>query len=544
MKSPISVRALAFCVVALSAALHAGAQSTSASVAEPQPGMWAFEGEVDGQPGRSLHIETQLGQAMIVSYLGYRANGSALFLQASGVRQADDSSFAGTLQEFRNGPVLGGSGSIVRPGEVSGSVGDIRLAFDSPTSGTVTLPGDTPRRISRFSFSFWQWTQPLGNRFVVHSYPSPGNLNTPTTYQILVDAGVFQMNQLSTSDGRLCSYSGLYQERGGMLESEGTATCTSEGGLQQQQPYRVERFAVDRYGMFTGTVVRNGAKSFLMGPCLAGGVFTGSPDTCASGGRPQLGVEPGMWAFDDELNGTPGRSLQIDTQVGDGPMVVSYLGYRSDGSSLFLQGSAFNYSGSAAQQFDMPLQEFRNGPVVGGVVQGGEVETTIGNMRLEFDSPTTGTVTLPFDTPRRISRYRYEDHTARFDKTYSAQVYALWRANGAPVNIDLVARDNVFRMDTRTADLRTLCEYRGTYRLAGDGLTSDGTRTCTGPAGTTSDAYRAEQFTVDRDGRLRGVMSEVIRDSSGPSGYQGVNLYLGSCSLYRLCSRAELEQPR
>ncbi|GKT25528.1 hypothetical protein [Acidovorax sp. SUPP3334] len=87
-------------------------------------------------------------------------------------------------------------------------------------------------------------------------------------------------------------------------------------------------------------------------------------------------------------------------------------------------------------------------------------------------------------------------------------------------NIDMVVRDNVFRMDTRTADLQTACEYRGTYRLSGEGLDSEGTRTCTAPSGTTSEAYRAEQFTVDRNGLLRSM----VRTASGSR-----SIFLGAC---------------
>ncbi|WCM88136.1 hypothetical protein [Acidovorax sp. NCPPB 3576] len=63
-------------------------------------------------------------------------------------------------------------------------------------------------------------------------------------------------------------------------------------------------------------------------------------------------------------------------------------------------------------------------------------------------------------------------------------------------------------MATRTADLGTLCEYRGTYRLTGEGLAFEGTRTCTSSSGTTVEPYLAEQFTVDRNGLLRGTMRE------------------------------------
>ncbi len=533
------VKTLALCAAGLWTASPAWAQTapapTPVSTAEPDPGMWAFDGELNGQPGRSLQIDTQLGRTMIVSYLGYRANGSALFLQASGVRGANDTAFTAPLQEFRNGRTTGGGAGN---GELAGTLGDIRLTFDTPTTGTVTLPGDVPRRISRYSYGNAFWRDSTDST-VVSATPSPfdGSL-TPTSYRIQLKGGNLQMNQLTTSQGRLCSYAGAYTVRGALLESEGTATCTDANGAQQRSPYRMERFAVDSLGMFSGTVLQGDAKTHFMGPCLPGAVFTGSPGTCAPFGNPlAVIVQPGMWAFDDEMDGRPGRSLQIDTRNGPSPIIVSYLGYRPDGSAVFMQGSASERVPGSVR-YAMPLREFRNGPVIGGnPAQGGEVASTVGEIQLEFDSPTTGTVTLPFEAPRRISRFRYEDHAARFDKAYSATIYPVWRASGTTASLDIVARNNVFRMDTRSAD-GTYCEYRGTYRLAGDGLASDGTRTCTPLSGTgagnTVEPYSVEQFSVDRNGVLRGSMRV--------SGNRF--LYMGSCGTSYYCSGPGLDLPR
>ena len=100
-------------------------------------------------------------------------------------------------------------------------------------------------------------------------------------------------------------------------------------------------------------------------------------------------------------------------------------------------------------------------------------------------------------------------------------------------------------MDTQVPTTGVNCEYRGTYRLTGEGLNSEGTRTCTDRTGkTTADAYSAEQFTVDGSGILRGVMREVGGYDSGGGARQMTNLYLGSCPGFRKCSPAELEQPR
>ncbi|MDA8443584.1 hypothetical protein [Paracidovorax valerianellae] len=526
-------KTLALCAGSLVLASSSWAQTPAAPNAEPEPGLWAFEGELNGQPGRSLQIDTEQGRALIVSYLGYRADGTSLFLQASGLRSGDSSAFRGPLQEFRNGPPVigGGAGN----GEVAGSPGETQLTFDSPTSGTVTLPGDAARRISRFTYGPMVIGSSSG-LYTLQTYSSRLNPTPTASYRIEMRSGNFLMSQLTTSDGRMCSYSGTYQKRGQGIESDGTASCVDPSGTQVRSPYRIEQFAVDSYGLATGTLRKDGIESFFMGACHAGAIFLGSPATCASSSsRTDVMVQPGIWAFDDELNGRPGRSLQIDTQNGSRALVLSYLGYRTDGSSLFMQGSTANRDTS--NQFTVPLTEFRNGPVIGGAIRPADVASTVGAATIVFDSPTTGTITLPFDTPRRISRFRYEDHLVRFNKAFSAQVYPFWSPTGTATSIDMVVRDNVFRMDTRTENPSVACEYRGTYRLSGEGLDSEGTRTCTASTGTTSEAYRAEQFTVDRNGLLRGMMQNA---SDGGGRY----IYLGACWNGRLCTQPELEQPR
>ncbi|CAM4010036.1 hypothetical protein [Paracidovorax anthurii] len=118
---------LAACMLAgaTAVAVPALAQTVFIPPIEPEPGMWAFDGEMNGKPGRSLQIDMQNGRAMIVSYLGYRSDGSAVFLQASGLRAVDSSSFQGTLEEFRNGPAIG-SGGTGSNGERAASTGPAR----------------------------------------------------------------------------------------------------------------------------------------------------------------------------------------------------------------------------------------------------------------------------------------------------------------------------------------------------------------------------------------------------------------------------------
>ena len=496
------------CALALAASAAgvapAWAQTTAAAGAEPEPGMWAFDGEQNGKPGRGLQIDTQEGQGMVVSYVGYRSNGSSLFLQASGLRPAGSTAFTGTLQEFRNGPVIGGSSGN---GEPAASLGTIQLSFDTPTSGTVTLPGDVPRRISRLTYQTL-WNEQFRSDFILAAFAQPQPI-TVQNYDIQLSQGTFRLRQQTTSDGSLCTYSGPYQSRGAGVESEGTRICTDANGTQRSSTFRAERFAIDSYGIFTGTLRSGDSTTYLVGPCRAGAVFLDSPLTCATVRRSYAVVQPGMWSFDDELDGRPGRSLQIDTQDGSRTMFISYLGYRPDGSSMFLQGVTPDRA--AATRYSVILKEYRNGPAIGGPAASGEEASTVGEAQLDFDSPTTGTIKLPFEsTPRRISRYRYEDHTERFNRAFAAYVYPFGNYEGLRTLLDIAARSDVFQMKA-TPTTGNYCEYKGTYRLAGNGLASEGTRTCFSDGGTTTTdtPYRITDLTVDRNGLLRGRIEEA-----------------------------------
>ena len=63
----------------------AGLVIFSACVAQavplPDSGLWGFDAEANGQPGRGFQIDQQQGSLMLFTYMGYRADGSPLFLQ-------------------------------------------------------------------------------------------------------------------------------------------------------------------------------------------------------------------------------------------------------------------------------------------------------------------------------------------------------------------------------------------------------------------------------------------------------------------------------
>ncbi|GKT18764.1 hypothetical protein AVHY2522_20030 [Acidovorax sp. SUPP2522] len=167
-------------------------------------------------------------------------------------------------------------------------------------------------------------------------------------------------------------------------------------------------------------------------------------------------------------------------------MVVTYVSHRPDGSSLFLQTGRVRAEGQTA--FSGDLREFRKGPVPGGAQGHGEEAADLGQMRIAFDSATTGTVTLPGDTPRRIARFQ---HRARFNQNCRSRNIGSTSVTGYPTAPSFSARDGQFRFVYGYGESQT-CIYTGPYRFAGRGIETSGTYSCNSTQPVTYDYLRFE----------------------------------------------------
>ncbi len=110
----------------------------------PSNGLWVINSENNGQSGRGFQLE-QNGGAVVFTYYGYTASGQATWYLAAG--SISGNTFTTALLQFRGGTVLGGPYS---PSTTAGSPGLVSITFTSPTTGTITLPGEAPREISKF----------------------------------------------------------------------------------------------------------------------------------------------------------------------------------------------------------------------------------------------------------------------------------------------------------------------------------------------------------------------------------------------------------
>lgn len=110
----------------------------------PMSGLWAIDGEVNGQPGRGFNIEVHNG-ILAITVFAYDQAGNDVFYQAAGAYSGN--TFSGPLNYYANGTSFGGP---PRSAVLSGSAGSVTMTFTGSTHGTIVLPGETAKSFSKF----------------------------------------------------------------------------------------------------------------------------------------------------------------------------------------------------------------------------------------------------------------------------------------------------------------------------------------------------------------------------------------------------------
>lgn len=270
------------------AAAVACSLSVPAWAALPDPGMWSIGSELNGKPGRGIQIDRQSGLTVIVTYFGYRTDGSSLFLQAAGALK-NGAVFEGELTEFRNGRVLAGSPSDGEPAQV---VGPVRIVFDSATTATITLPGEAPQPLTRFRFEdhVKRLNDFTFSYATTHGFVSAREPQGTLTFKIKDRS--FEMQE-TLSGGGTCDYAGTLDKAGAGINSSGELRCTALPGKVDYTRYRMENLEVDERGVLTGRIHwlgtyegGSGAASSrgILGVCQAPFEFLG-PSACLDGGK-------------------------------------------------------------------------------------------------------------------------------------------------------------------------------------------------------------------------------------------------------------------
>lgn len=114
----------------------------------PANGIWQIDSETNGQPGRGFTLDIE-NEVMFFTYYGYRSDGSNLFYVAAG--PIVNNTFTGDLLNVQGGTSLG---ATYQPATLATSPGKVTLSFTSGKHGTMTLPGESPKAISKNTFGY------------------------------------------------------------------------------------------------------------------------------------------------------------------------------------------------------------------------------------------------------------------------------------------------------------------------------------------------------------------------------------------------------
>jgi hypothetical protein len=120
----------------------------SATPITPESGTWLISSEFDGKPGRGFQIEVQK-DIMDMYFYGYTSTGQGTFYLAAG--KMDGNNFTGDLGTYSGGSAFG---MPHQAANYDGSAGQVTLSFNSPTTGTITLPGESAKPITRYYFGY------------------------------------------------------------------------------------------------------------------------------------------------------------------------------------------------------------------------------------------------------------------------------------------------------------------------------------------------------------------------------------------------------
>ena len=112
--------------------------------ATPSDGLWSIDEGKPGDNGRGFQLELR-NNVMVLTYFGYNADGKAQWYLAAG--NFANESFSAPMERFEGGTYLGGP---YRPASPIESVGTVSITFSSSTKGTIILPNEQPKGISKF----------------------------------------------------------------------------------------------------------------------------------------------------------------------------------------------------------------------------------------------------------------------------------------------------------------------------------------------------------------------------------------------------------
>lgn len=241
--------------------------SLAAQAFMPASGVWLIDNETKGSPGRGFQIDVE-NETIIFYYNGYRADGTSVFYVAFGPLR--NNVFTGALQEFRGGTVLGG---VTRVATETISPGNVTLTFIGGLRGTMQLPGETLKNISKFSFGYAATADGLLQNTFLFAYTTPTRLYGDT-YRL-----VRKLSATSYGNGVVVDAPGTFAcENITSTELAGAIVCVKiNDALQVGESYYF-RMAGDRGTGYAGREAEVGYPAYplhVLRTATASGELTG-----------------------------------------------------------------------------------------------------------------------------------------------------------------------------------------------------------------------------------------------------------------------------
>lgn len=229
--------------------------------------------------------------------------------------------------------------------------------------------------------------------------------------------------------------------------------------------------------------------------------------------------QPGMWGIDSEVNGKPGRGIQIDRQGGN-TVLATYYGYRDDGTSTFFQAVGVMEEGKS---FAADLVEYKNGTALGKNARSGEVLRVVGQVVMQFDTPSTGTILLPGETAKSFSPLVYENIQARLNKDFKVIKFSESGQSISNVRIETASNDVKFTISLGSYT----CKFYGNLTQNGLSFESIGNGMCTPSSSISTYSKKFEKISVDENGMISMSVSDI--DPANPINTALNGLYFGKC---------------
>jgi hypothetical protein len=146
--SILSINSMKKILLWLAAIAFSLAAPIAAHAFQPESGMWVVSDELDGDPGRGFNLDVQ-GDTLVLSFYGYLSNGTAQWYLASGT--VKDDKFTSSFSTYEGGMAFGASRH--QSAHEIGSAGQVSIVFKTASTGTITLPGEAAKTITRYNFN-------------------------------------------------------------------------------------------------------------------------------------------------------------------------------------------------------------------------------------------------------------------------------------------------------------------------------------------------------------------------------------------------------